>query len=208
MDEVHGDFEFSHEHQLPISTNYISPSNFVDSVSRIRSSATLTDLKLVKVLDLPYWQATFEDTTDHEQEQRSYLCDAITGEARPPVTEKEASQIAIKQYLGKGKVESIEYLTAVSPGHEYREQPLPAYAVTFDDARHSTFYVARELGVVTKVRNRPWRQFDFLWMMHTMDYGTRDNITNWLLRAFSIFGLVTVVSGFTLFFVSRKRRVL
>ena len=78
-------------------------------------------------------------------------------------------------------------------------------AVTFGDARRTTVYVATELGTVQKVRNRPWRRFDFLWMLHTMDYAGRDNITNWLLRAFSVLGLATVGSGFVLFFISRKR---
>ncbi|MBX2927765.1 MAG: hypothetical protein KF852_08025 [Saprospiraceae bacterium] len=45
-----------------------------------------------------------------------------------------------------------------------------------------------------------------LWMLHTMDYQSRDNITNWLLRAFSIFGLATVMSGFTLFFLTQKKK--
>jgi hypothetical protein len=38
-----------------------------------------------------------------------------------------------------------------------------------------------------------------------MDYQTRDNLSNWLLRAFSIFGLFTIFSGFILFNVSRKK---
>jgi hypothetical protein len=37
-----------------------------------------------------------------------------------------------------------------------------------------------------------------------MDYQGRDNFGNILLRAFSIFGLFTVASGFVLFFVSSK----
>jgi membrane protein insertase Oxa1/YidC/SpoIIIJ len=37
-----------------------------------------------------------------------------------------------------------------------------------------------------------------------MDYKQRDNINNWLLRAFSIFGLLTIISGFTLYWVSSK----
>jgi hypothetical protein len=41
-------------------------------------------------------------------------------------------------------------------------------------------------------------------MGHTMDYKSRDNINNWLLRIFSGFGLITVLSGFVLFFVSGK----
>jgi uncharacterized iron-regulated membrane protein len=42
-------------------------------------------------------------------------------------------------------------------------------------------------------------------MLHTMDYNGRDNFGNILLRAFSIFGLVTVLSGFLLYFTSSKR---
>jgi len=37
-----------------------------------------------------------------------------------------------------------------------------------------------------------------------MDYEGRDNFANTLLRIFSIFGLVTVLSGFVLFFISSK----
>lgn len=207
MDEVHGDYDLLHVHDLPVSRDYISPSLFVDSINSLRPRAILADLKLIKLLDQPYWQATFEDTADVQQPLRSYLCHAVTGESRLPLTEAEATSVAMRQYLGKGKVESVEYLNEASSGHEYREQPLPAYAVTFDDARHTTIYVASELGVVTKARNKPWRQFDFLWMLHTMGYEERDNISNWLLRVFSIFGLITVVSGFVLFFVSRKRRI-
>jgi hypothetical protein len=38
-----------------------------------------------------------------------------------------------------------------------------------------------------------------------MDYTGRDNFGNVLLRAFSIFGLITVFSGFALYFISSKR---
>jgi hypothetical protein len=92
----------------------------------------------------------------------------------------------------------------VNGHHEYRENPLPAVAVTFDHPTATTVYVATEMGIVTKYRNDKWRIFDFLWMLHTMDYQSRDNIGNWLLRAFSIFGLFTICSGFTLFFVNSR----
>ena len=103
-------------------------------------------------------------------------------------------------------VQAVRYLTSAGKVHEYREQPLPAYAVTFDCKRNTAFYMASDLGVITKARNMPWRQFDFLWMLHTMDYGSRDNITNWLLRIFSVFHLIAVLSGFTLFFVSLRKK--
>jgi hypothetical protein len=44
-------------------------------------------------------------------------------------------------------------------------------------------------------------------MSHTMDYEGRDDFNNWLLRIFSVFGLLTVLSGFTLFFMTNKKRI-
>jgi hypothetical protein len=63
-------------------------------------------------------------------------------------------------------------------------------------------YVSSQLGTFQAVRHNQWRAFDFLWMLHTMDYKSRDDINNWLLRGFSIFGLLTVLSGFLLYFIS------
>jgi hypothetical protein len=80
--------------------------------------------------------------------------------------------------------------------------PLPDYAIQFNHPSRTTVYVASELGTVQKFRNEKWRIFDFLWILHTMDYSTRDNFGNLLLRAFSIFGLLTILSGFTLFYAS------
>jgi uncharacterized iron-regulated membrane protein len=93
--------------------------------------------------------------------------------------------------------------------HEYREKPLPAWAATFK-REGVNVYVSAETGQVTSVRTDSWRVFDFLWMLHTMDYNSRDDFNNYLLRAFSLLGIVTILSGFTLFFVSSRffRRVL
>ena len=107
-----------------------------------------------------------------------------------------------KQFTERTAVSRVEYLTEVDPHHEYRENPLPAYAVSFDNANRTTVYVATELGTVQKFRNRPWRLFDFLWMMHTMDYQSRDNFGNVLLKMFSVIGLITILSGFALYWVS------
>jgi len=52
------------------------------------------------------------------------------------------------------------------------------------------------------VRHRDWRWFDFLWMTLTMDYEGRDNFNNLVLRIFSLMGLITVLSGFVLWYIS------
>ncbi len=204
MDEVHGDYDVAHAELIPNQT-LVSPSIFLDSLKTIGAFDSLVDLKLITILDIPHWQAICHPRGHHHR-NLVYLWNAETGTYRPALEEEVAIEIARKRYLGNGQVKLVTYITETGKHHEYREQPLPAFAVTFEDSHRTTVYVASELGVITKVRNRPWRRFDFLWMLHTMDYTSRDNITNWLLKAFSIFGLATVASGFTLFFVSRKKR--
>jgi uncharacterized iron-regulated membrane protein len=102
-------------------------------------------------------------------------------------------------------VVKIEKVDSIHAHHEYRSGELPAYAISFEHPSKTTVYVATELGTVQKFRNDKWRVFDFLWMLHTMDYEGRDNFGNILLRAFSVFGLITVLSGFLLYFISSKR---
>lgn len=134
----------------------------------------------------------------------NHLADATTGILREPLTKEEAIAVAQQHFNGEATVVSVEHLTNTNKHHEYRDQALPAYAITFKHPNNTTVYVASELGTVQKFRNKPWRIFDFLWMLHTMDYESRDNIGNTLLRVFSIFGLITVLSGFALFFVSSR----
>ena len=50
-----------------------------------------------------------------------------------------------------------------------------------------------------------WRQFDFLWMMHIMDYEARDDFNTVVLQVASTLGLVTVLSGFVLAGVTSSR---
>jgi hypothetical protein len=206
MDEVHGDYEKAQPALLAADGDFIFPKPALDSLRRTTLTDSLADLRLVSILGKPHWQIVFFEKGHEHHRKKIRLANAETGLLRPPLTETEAVAVAKMGYIGYGNLKSVNLLTEISTHHEYRENPLPAYAMAFDDARNSVVYVSADLGTVQKIRNTPWRGFDFLWMLHTMDYSSRDNITNWLLRVFSIFGLLTVASGFVLFFVSRKRR--
>jgi hypothetical protein len=48
--------------------------------------------------------------------------------------------------------------------------------------------------------------FDFLWMLHIMDYEQRSNVNNTLLRVASTVGLLFMLSGVWLLFYSFRRR--
>ena len=100
------------------------------------------------------------------------------------------------------EIKSINYISTVDKHHEYRNKLLPAYVISFKDNRNIKAYVSSLDGKFQTVRHRNWRWFDFLWMAHTMDYESRDNFNNTLIRVFSLLGLITVLSGFTLWVTS------
>ena len=101
-------------------------------------------------------------------------------------------------------VKSIEKITEVGKHHEYRKKLLPAYVISYKSDDNLKAYVSILDAKFQSVRHRSWRWFDFLWMTHTMDYENRDDFNNKLIRAFSVMGLITVMSGFLLWLVTSK----
>ena len=210
MDEVHGDFQKKNAPLLSSNISLVSPTVVLDAIKKVHRIDSVVAIQLIEILGKPFYQVRCisvlhnEGGHEHEMQSMNHLADAETGQLRGSLTQEEAIEVAKMRFNGEPKVASVEYLTTTNGHHEYRESPLPAYAITFKHPSKTSVYVSSELGTVQKFRNSKWRVFDFLWMMHTMDYEGRDNFGNILLRIFSIFGLVTVLSGFVLFFISAK----
>ncbi len=202
MDQVHGDHQRKSTPLLAANLDLVSPKLVLGNLGRTSPADSLVSVGLVEVLGMPAYQIKVRTGNAHHPQV--FLADALTGKIRPPLNRDEAVRVAGRVFAGQPGVVSVEYLTVANNHHEYRQQPLPAYAITFVRPHATTVYVAAELGTVQKIRNNQWRVFDFLWMLHTMDYQGRDNIGNWLLRVFSILGLLTIVSGFVLLGMSSK----
>lgn len=142
----------------------------------------------------------------HEHHEEHHVSiDAVTGARFAGITQDEAVAIAIQSTKGNNSMVAVNRITRAEGSHEYREKPLPAYAVVLRGDVQATVYVGEETGMVHAVRNNQWRVFDFLWMLHIMDFKSRDDINNWLLRFLSAAGLITLCSGYILFFLSRKK---
>jgi hypothetical protein len=133
------------------------------------------------------------------------LIDAEDGSLRSPIDEATAVAIARADRLGQPSVRAVRRLTE-DPPTEYRGQPLPAWRVDLDDGEGTSIYVAAASGRITARRNDAWRRFDFFWMLHTMDYRGRDDFNHLLLIVFAALGLVTVGSGWLLWFGRLHRR--
>lgn len=179
---------------MSVDISLVSPSIVLENIKKVHLVDSIIALHIIEILGKPFYQLPCiadvhrGGTKQHNLQTINLLADAATGQLRGPLTKKEAVGIASRRFNGTPGVKSVEYLTRAGRHHEYRENPLPAYAVNFEHPTAPTVYVASELGTVQKFRNKKWLLFDFLWMLHTMDYQGRDNFGNMLLRVFSIFG--------------------
>lgn len=204
IDDVHGDHLRKSTPFLQADVNVVSPTIAVQSLRNKTAIDSIHSIQLIRILGKPVYQIHyFKGHSGEGSHHHTHiaLADASTGALRSSISKEEAVAIAQEHIISKATIESVEYLEQVGKHSEYRERPLPAYAVTFTEP-NCTIYVAEETGTFQTIRHNQWRTFDFLWMLHTMDYEGRDNFGNLALRAFSVFGLITVCSGFLLFFVS------
>ena len=184
IDDIHGD----HFRQLPPPALAFEGLLGTDS---LRTTGPVASLELLGIAGEPYFWVN-----------GSELIHARTGMPKNGITRDEALAVAARFMQPGLEVAGVRRLDSVGLHHEYRERPLPAYEISYREPAHLKVYVAVANGAFQTVRHRSWRWFDFLWMTHTMDYRGRDNFNTMILRAFSLLGLITVLSGFTLWFTS------
>jgi uncharacterized iron-regulated membrane protein len=184
IDEIHGDQFKNLEYEPKAFNDLISPSEL--NVSKGVKTIELRDIN-----NLPYYWIN-----------KKQLYNAIDGSLKTKITKEEALYIAKLNLKSGLVVASIEQINETGKHHEYREKLLPAYVISYKTDEAIKAYVSINDGKFQTVRHRAWRWFDFLWMTHTMDYEGRDHFNTIILRAFSLLGLITVLSGFLLWFTS------
>ena len=203
IDDVHGDHMRKNPTFVKASADFVSPQAAISELRGKTKVDSIQSVQLISLVGVPLYQiAYFAGHAGEVHNHAHYaLADAATGILRDPLTKEEAVRLAKDYVTQSASVAEVTLLQDTDPHHEYRERPLPAYAVSFKNP-DCTVYISTERGTFQTIRHDQWRAFDFLWMFHTMDYEGRDDFNNWILKAFSILGLVTVVSGFVLFFIS------
>ena len=96
----------------------------------------------------------------------------------------------------------VEEIIDSEPGSEYRGRNLPLFkGVTKDQENDEiNIYVDAISGQVVAIRSEQWRLWDLMWGLHIMDWETRDEINNWLLKLFSVLALISSLTGVFIFF--------
>jgi len=125
-----------------------------------------------------------------------HLVSATSGDSLLPFTAAVIKKLVSEQSnnLSDTRIKNIRFLTDRPPA-ELSSRHLPVWQVTYDDFSENTLYISSTTGQVITKRHNYWRFFDFVWMLHIMDYENREDITNWLLFIFSLTGIFSCFSG-------------
>jgi hypothetical protein len=186
IDIIHGDHFVRTPEPRPVQANSI-----MDPLAAGRSVARAESVKLNWLLDRPTYIVTSRG--------KQVLLDARTGSVIPPPSKAEIRRLALFWFTGKEALSSVTLIHEL-PG-EVRGRKPPLWRAEFDGWNKPTLYISPTTGELLTRRHELWRIFDFVWMLHIMDYDERENVNNWLLRGFTSGAWLLLYS-----FPRRKRR--
>lgn len=139
---------------------------------------------------------------DNGQQQRFFS--AKDGTLLLPLTAGQLQGLAQQSYSGSAQVQSAQLLQHLP--QEARGLTSPVWQVQFADADQTVFYLHPVTGELLRVRTNNWRLFDFVWMLHIMDYNNRTDFNHALLIISSALALLFTLSGLILLVLTLTRR--
>jgi uncharacterized iron-regulated membrane protein len=190
LDFIHGD---------PLVRNLRTPVGSTKGVLPVAQLAgqypevTLVSLHSLPILSVPVYELTAAG--------RRVLVDATSGQQLSPLSSGMIRQLARSYYAGNGQLSAIQLLEHEVP-MEVRGRAAPLWRADFDDWLETTLYLHPDTGALVARRHRLWRWYDFLWMLHIMDYSEREAPTGVVPRIATVLGAVTVASGVWLLYFS------
>jgi uncharacterized iron-regulated membrane protein len=183
IDIIHGDHLVNQAGERPLAS-VERLSNALHKAARSNPQAHTIELKSGR--ERPVLQVNSENG--------SHILDALSGKPISYSDQTVVHQQAEHFYAGKGKIQRSELIVS-EPPREIGARTLPLWRVDFDDIWGTTLYISPQTGELATRRHTLWRVFDFLWMLHIMDYDERENINNSLLRIVSFLAFTMVLSG-------------
>jgi uncharacterized iron-regulated membrane protein len=191
LDVIHGD------HLAHVYSDPLKPSaTRIDQRILMERYPGITSVRLKSMLN--------KEVFEIRQGKQAALVDAATGNKISPIDIDTVKRLAGESYTGDAAIRSVEWVTKAPS--EVGSRPVPLWAVHFDEIGKTTLYFSPHTGELLARRHELWRWFDFLWMFHIMDYETRDDVNNNLLRVASATGLAFALSGIWLLLYSFSRR--
>ena len=145
-----------------------------------------------------------------EHEGRPFTRLVGTGGVLPPLEQDAVVRQAQDQLREPGELRGVRLLEHVESDSEVRGRPLPVWRVSFEEPESLSLYLDPWTGDILARRTDRWRVFDFLWMLHIMDYQSRDNFHHPLLQIAAALAFTVALGGVVLWAITtpvfRRRR--
>lgn len=194
IDIIHGDHFVRTAKERPMDmATLVEPSTLATWFPGLRT------VRLKPFMDKP---AYVVETTSG-----SALVDAQSGRLLSPIDEATVRALAKSTYVGQGEIVRVELIRKAPL--EVQTRPAPLWRVEFGGWDKPTLYFSPFTGDMVARRHELWRLFDFVWMIHIMDYDERTDVNNPLLRTATVLALLMSASGAWLLIYSfphRKRK--
>jgi hypothetical protein len=192
IDIIHGDRFIREDEAAPLPA-----ASMADPLAAAAQVPGAEGVKLARLLGRPVYVVSAE--------AGAALLDARTGERLPRPTEQQVRQVAEQRFAGDEKLEKLELIGELP--FEVRGRKPPLWRAQFGGWNKPTLYISPETGELVTRRHELWRLFDFLWMLHIMDYEEREDVNSWLLQAASLSaGLMLLAGAWLLFYNLPFRR--
>lgn len=191
LDVIHGD-HLAHVASEPLER----PGHRIAPSQLNQLYPGMTSFRLKNMLD--------KEVFEIRQGKDAALVDAATGAKLSPLSSATVRALASEAYTGEAAIRKIEWITKAP--QEVGSRPMPMWAVHYDELGKTTLYFSPHTGELLARRHELWRWFDFVWMLHIMDYESRSDVNNTLLRVAAATGLVFALSGVWLLLYSFRRR--
>lgn len=188
---IHGDHLIADEqpfsqHAPPDAADLVNVLERIDNVMQIRPAPQMGS----SVLEV-------------ESLDKTVLFDVDKGEVIAPPDNDDMVRIAKATYSRPDPPISVDLLE--EPISELQGRPLPLWRADFPGLFEPTLYFSPDTGELVSQRHNLWRFFDFVWMLHIMDYEERENVNNALLRVAAGASMIAVIAGLILVYFTLRR---
>ena len=131
----------------------------------------------------------------NESGEFARLVNAHSGDLLPFLDADQVARLAASNLAVNAQIQSVELVEHAVQGGEFRGRQLPLWRVVYDEPESLHLYVDGWTGEVVARRTTRWRIFDFLWMLHIMDFDERDDFNTPLLQIAAALGLLVALTG-------------
>jgi uncharacterized iron-regulated membrane protein len=180
-----------------------SDSDYTFSLDSLIEKVQVESLGASDIKQVRYMQFAGQPAYSIETSLKRHMFHAQTGKKFIALTEEQVIELAYHHYLGEDELESV-LLLETAPAEASRATG-SVWQVRFYDTWSTTLYFSPTSAELVSIRSDIWRLFDFVWMLHIMDYNEREDFNNPLLITFSISALLFTMTGFLLLFRSFVR---